>query len=81
MKILKPGLYFTGIYIFDIKGYDGEDYDVDIYTLRLIKGETFLASRKVPYSNFENIAPYSNVIKLDRDSMQGLILGIFGETV
>lgn len=75
----KLGLFYSRNYIFHIKDDDGEAFDVDIYRLYPQQGRTSKTSRRIVYSTWESIAPYSDAIELDDDSMQGLIMGIFGE--
>jgi len=79
--VKKLGLFYSRDYIFHIKDDDGKAFDVDIYKLYPQQGRTNKTSRRIVYSTWVSIAPYSGAIELDRDSMQGLILGIFGEEV
>jgi len=80
MKTKKIGLFYFRNRIFHIKGDDGEAFDVDIYILHPEAGKTRKISQKMTYGRWANTHPFSASIELDRDSMQGLILGIFGET-
>jgi len=80
-SVKKLGLFYSRNYIFHIKDDDGKAFDVDVYKLHPQQGETSKTHRRITYSTWVNIAPYSSAIELDRDSMQGLILGIFSEEI
>jgi hypothetical protein len=79
MKKPTPGIYWFSNKYFAIREDTGKAFVVDVYEMRPSEGYTTKETRTITHNVWANTLPYSSSIPLDRDSMQGFILAIFGE--
>ena len=78
--MVKSGIYFWKSYLFDVRNPEKSDtFDVDAYMLHKEEGKTSKTTHQVTEKKWKEVMPFKAAIHVDNDTMQGIILGIFGE--